>query len=50
MTFRRAMAFCVANLGWVVEDGGSEGLHEWLVARTGPAEAFRRRYDQLADF
>jgi hypothetical protein len=47
---RRAVGFCVANLGWVVEDEGSEGLHEWLVARTGPLEAFRRPYDELADF
>lgn len=48
---RRAVAFCVANLGWVVEDEGAEGdVHEWVVARTGPAEAFRRPYDELADF
>jgi predicted O-methyltransferase YrrM len=48
---RRAVAFCVANLGWVVEDEGADGdVHEWVVARTGPAEAFRRPYDELADF
>jgi predicted O-methyltransferase YrrM len=28
---RRAIDFCVANLGWVTEDGGKEGVHEWLV-------------------
>ena len=48
---RRAVAFCVANLGWVVEDEGADGdVHEWVVGRTGPAEAFRRPYDELADF
>ena len=48
---RRALDFCIANLGWVVEDEGAEGgVHEWVVARTGPAEAFRRPYDELADF
>lgn len=47
---RRALDFCLANLGWTVEDEGAEGIHEWLVARTGPPEAFRRPYDELADF
>jgi predicted O-methyltransferase YrrM len=47
---RRAVAFCVANLGWVVEDEGQEEEHEWSVLRTGPADAFLRPFDQLADF
>ena len=47
---RRAVGFCVANLGWTVEDEGAEGVHRWVVGRTGPREAFRRPYDQLADF
>jgi predicted O-methyltransferase YrrM len=47
---RRAIAFCLANLGWVVEDEGAEDGHEWSVARTGPPEAFRRPYTELADF
>ena len=47
---RRAVDFCLANLGWVVEAAGEEGTHEWLVLRTGPAAAFRRPFDQLAEF
>lgn len=48
---RRAVDFCVANLGWVIEDGGEEGdIHEWMVLRTGPSEMFLRPIDQLADF
>jgi len=47
---RRGVDFCLANLGWTLEDAGKEGLHEWEVLRTGPAEAFRRPYDLLADF
>jgi predicted O-methyltransferase YrrM len=48
---RRAVDFCVANLGWVVEDEGEEGdIHEWMVLRTGPSELFLRPIDHLADF
>ena len=47
---RRAVDFCVANLDWVIEDGGEEGLHEWLVLRTGPRDAFSRPFDQFVDF
>jgi predicted O-methyltransferase YrrM len=48
---RRAVGFCVANLGWVVEDEGAEGgVHEWMVVRTGPTEAFLRPFAELADF
>ena len=48
---RRAVDFCVANLGWSVEDAGAEGdVHEWAVARTGPHDAFLRPFDELVDF
>jgi predicted O-methyltransferase YrrM len=48
---RRAVNFCVANLGWVIEDQGEEGdIHEWIVLRTGPGEMFLRPIDQFADF
>jgi predicted O-methyltransferase YrrM len=29
-----AVRFCVANLGWTIEDEGREGEHEWAVVRT----------------
>jgi predicted O-methyltransferase YrrM len=48
---RRAVDFCLANLGWVIEDEGKEGdIHEWMVVRTGPSEMFLRPYDQFVDF
>jgi predicted O-methyltransferase YrrM len=48
---RRAVDFCVANLGWLVEDDGKEGEgHEWLVLRTGPGDAFLRPFAQFAEF
>ena len=47
---RRAVGFCEANLGWVVEDEGSEGEHEWLILRTGPPEVFTRPFDRFAGF
>jgi predicted O-methyltransferase YrrM len=47
---RRAAAFCVANLGWTVEDEGTEGGHEWVVLKTGPRDAFDRPFDQFVDF
>jgi predicted O-methyltransferase YrrM len=48
---RRAIDFCVANLGWSIEDGGTEGdVHEWLVVRTGSHEAFLRPYFEFVDF
>jgi predicted O-methyltransferase YrrM len=48
---RRAVAFCVANLGWREEDGRAEGdAHEWLVLRTGPAEAFVRPFTDFVEF
>jgi predicted O-methyltransferase YrrM len=47
---RRATGFCVANLGWKVEDEGSEDEHEWVVLRTGPREAYDRPFDSFVDF
>ena len=47
---RRAVDFCIANLGWFIEDGGEEGIHEWLVVRTGPSDAFLRPYFEFVDF
>ncbi|TML55607.1 MAG: class I SAM-dependent methyltransferase, partial [Actinobacteria bacterium] len=48
---RRAVDFCLANLGWTVEDEGAEGdVHEWIVLRTGPHEAFLRPFDAFVDF
>ena len=47
---RRAISFCVANLGWTAEDEGIEGEHEWLVLRTGPNEAYRRPFDDFVEF
>jgi predicted O-methyltransferase YrrM len=47
----RAVDFCVANLDWFIEDGGREGdVHEWLVLKTGPNEAFMRPFTQFVDF
>ena len=47
---RRAVDFCIANLGWTGEDGGAEGVHEWLVLRTGPRDAFIRPITDFVDF
>jgi predicted O-methyltransferase YrrM len=47
---RRAVDFCVANLGWVSEDGGKEGVHEWIVLRTGPGDVFLRSFTEFVDF
>jgi predicted O-methyltransferase YrrM len=48
---RRAVEFCRTNLGWTVEDEGSEGdAHAWTVLRTGPIEVFERPFTHFADF
>ena len=48
---RRAVDFCLANLGWTVEDEGADGvLHEWLVLRTGSHDAYLRPFDAFVDF
>ena len=48
---RRAVEFCLANLGWTVEGEGKEGdVHEWLVLRTGSHDAFLRHFAEFVDF
>lgn len=48
---RRALNFCVANLGWILEDEGEEGdNHEWMILRTGPSDMFQRPFEEFADF
>ena len=47
---RRSVDFCLANLDWVPEDEGSEGVHQWLVLRTGPSDAFVRPMTEFHDF
>jgi predicted O-methyltransferase YrrM len=47
---RRAVGFFIANLHWTAEDEGREGEHEWLVLRTGPHDAYRRPFDDFAEF
>jgi predicted O-methyltransferase YrrM len=47
---RRAVQFCVSNLGWTVEDEGREDEHEWIVLRTGSRDAYNRPFDSFVDF
>lgn len=47
---RRAVDFCLANLGWTAEDEGREDQHEWLVLRTGSPDAFDRPFDSFVEF
>jgi predicted O-methyltransferase YrrM len=47
---RRAVDFCVANLGWAIEDQGKEGTHEWLVLSTGSHQALLRPITDFVDF
>lgn len=48
---RRAVSFCVGNLGWTVEDEDAEDDHHaWVVLRTGPREAYARPYDAFVEF
>lgn len=47
---RRAIGFCVSNLGWTVEDEGREVEHEWVVLRTGSLDAFSRPFDSFVEF
>jgi|SRR5438105_10813997 len=47
---RKAAQFCVSNLGWTIEDEGSEDEHEWIVLRTGPTDAFHRPFDSFVEF
>jgi len=48
---RRAIEFCVDNLGWEPVGEGSEGTaHEWTVLRTGPRSLLHRPFTEFADF
>ena len=48
---RRAIEFCVDNLGWEPVGAGSEGTaHEWTVLRTGPRSLLHRPFTEFADF
>jgi len=48
---RRAVEFCVSNLGWMIEEEGDEGeYHRWAVLRTSEDEVFLRPFDQFVDF
>lgn len=48
---RRAAAFCIANLEWIIEEEGEESdVHSWMVLRTGPKERFLRPFTQFIDF
>jgi predicted O-methyltransferase YrrM len=46
----RAVNFCVKNLDWTSEERGNEGVHEWIVLRTGQREGFLRPIDEFVDF
>jgi predicted O-methyltransferase YrrM len=48
---RKAINFCVANLGWSIEGQGIEGAdHSWMVLRTGSSDVFRRPYTTFVNF
>ena len=48
---RRAIEFCMNNLGWEPIGAGSEGAaHEWSVLRTGPRSLLQRPFTQFTDF
>jgi predicted O-methyltransferase YrrM len=48
---KKAIGFCVGNLGWIVEDEGREtDVHEWVVLRTGPSELLQRPFDRFVEF
>lgn len=50
LAVRRAVTFCVTNLGWKVEDEGTRESHAWCVLRTGPREVFVRPFEDFVDF
>jgi predicted O-methyltransferase YrrM len=48
---RRAIEFCVDNLGWEPISAGSEGTaHGWSVLRTGPRSLLQRPFTGFTDF
>jgi predicted O-methyltransferase YrrM len=47
----RAVGFCIANLGWAIEEEGREGdAHAWTVLRTGPDAAYQRPFTEHVDW
>ena len=51
LSVRRAMEFCIDNLGWAIDGVGSEGDdHAWTVLRTGPDLRLVRSFTDFADF
>jgi predicted O-methyltransferase YrrM len=47
---RRAVSFCVSNLGWALEEASiDDPLHHWAVLRTSE-NADERHYDHYVDF
>jgi predicted O-methyltransferase YrrM len=48
---RKAVGFCITNLGWTIEEKGAEGdNHEWLVLRTGPKDELLRPLSHFIEF
>ncbi len=47
---QHAVAFCVANLDWAIEDQGEEGVHQWAVVRTGSHDTLLRPYTEFVGF
>jgi predicted O-methyltransferase YrrM len=48
---RKAVDFCLTNLGWQVEERGEEGAaHEWVVMRTADSQVFARPFTEFVDF
>jgi hypothetical protein len=46
----RAASFCLANLGWALEDASTDDdLHHWAVLRTA-ARPPHRPFDHFVDF
>jgi hypothetical protein len=50
-SIRRAVEFCLDNLGWRSVGGGSEGeAHEWSILRTGSRSLLLRPFAEFTDF
>ena len=48
---RRAVNFCVTNLGWTIEEEDAESeAHAWTVLRTGSVEAYERPFAAFTEF
>jgi len=42
-----AVGFCTSNLGWTVEETGTEAEEVWTVLRTGPAQRLDRPFSEF---